>query len=125
MIRKFDDDRSNPSTALKVYLILIGNAVRGQITTYTKLAQQLYGSNAQHVMADRLTPIYFWCQQNDLPPLTSIVVGDDGHKAERAFLAREDVPAKQQEVFRFDWYSVHPPTVDELREAVDTGRNAA
>lgn len=123
MIRKFEDDRSNPSTALKVYLILIGNAARGQITTYTQLSGQLgYKPGAQHVMGDRLGPIYFWAQQNKLPPLTSIVVADNGVPGEGFRV--EDVPAAQQAAFRFDWYSIHPPTVEELREALHIGRVA-
>lgn len=122
MVRRFDDDPSNPSRALQIYLILIGCAERRQIITYSALAQSIGYSHAQHIMGDRLAPILYWCQQNDLPPLTSIVVREDTGLPGPGFVGPDALPAAQQRVFRFDWYSIVPPTVDELREALHTGR---
>jgi putative restriction endonuclease len=126
MARRFDDDseRSNPSRALQVYLVLIGNAMRRQTTTYNELAHAIGYGNARHVMGDRLGPIMYWCQQNDLPPLTSIVVREDTGLPGAGFVSPAEVPAEQQRVFNFDWYSIIPPTVDELREALKRGRAA-
>lgn|ERR1043166_3076449 len=125
MAHRFDEDPSHPSRARQIYLILIGCAHRRETTTYSALAHLIGYGDAQHVMGDRLAPIMYWCQQNDLPPLTNIVVREDTGLPGLGLAGPDALPAAQQRVFRFDWYGVVPPTVEELREALRTGRAAA
>jgi hypothetical protein len=82
------------------------------------------GSTGAGVMGDRLAALLWWCEQNDLPLLTSIFVNEDGLPGQGFYqhLRSQDVPGAQQQVLRYDWYAIEPPTVDELREATEKSR---
>ena len=60
-----------------------------------------------------------WCYENNLPPLTVLVVRDDTGIPGRGLITvpGEDWPAAQQRVFGFNWFSVEPPSIAELEEA--------
>jgi hypothetical protein len=76
-------------------------------------------------MGGHIGPIVFWCQQNNLPPLTSLVVREDTGLPGEGLISSQDFPADQQKVFKFDWFAIFPPTVEELEEAARIGRVAA
>jgi hypothetical protein len=60
----------------------------------------------------------FWCKQNDLPALTSLVVREDtGMPSLGIYLDPSEVPPAQQNVYAFDWYAIVPPTVEQLEKA--------
>jgi hypothetical protein len=68
-----------------------------------------------------LGPIYYYCQQQELPMLTSIVVRNDtGLPGD--FPTAVSFPAEQQRVFKHDWFSIYPPTLQELQQAARLGR---
>jgi hypothetical protein len=74
-------------------------------------------TNGAGVMGAKLEPLFRWCQHNQLPILTSLIVneltGVPGHD-----LGVPDFPAEQQKVFSTEWYTIVPPTADELAEAL-------
>ena len=60
----------------------------------------------------------FYCQQNEIPPLTILVVNQNtGLPGEG--LTGADLNADREAVFNFDWYSIVPPTPEEFKEAYD------
>ena len=74
-MRRFNPHASQPARAVQAWQILIGMAKNRQTTTYLGLSQLMFGRDAAGVLAQILGHLAFYCIDNDLPPLTSIVVG--------------------------------------------------
>jgi hypothetical protein len=71
---------------------------------------------------NNLGPIAAYCMINDLPVLTSLVVGTDGLPAEDGLMKHipaEHIPAEQWKCFRTDWGHMDKPTVEQLRDAYE------
>lgn len=120
MVRQFSDEPILPMRALQIWQILISAARNRQILTYGILASML-GYGGAGVLAQPLGHIMYYCQQNELPPLTILVVNQDtGLPGEG--LTGADLNADRESVFRYDWYSIIPPTPEELREAYTHGQ---
>jgi hypothetical protein len=103
--------------ALQIWQILISKASSHSIITYGELAEILKYEGAG-VFADILGHILYYCQKNELPPLTSIVVKKETGLPGEGFGMRPDqIPPKHMEVFNLNWFRIVPPTVDELKEA--------
>jgi hypothetical protein len=119
-LRYFKNDPTLKDRALQIYLILIGVAQRRETITYGTLAAMLGYGTEEHpgggVMAQRLGPIMEWCQRNRLPALTAVVVNkDSGIPGDGLITVSGDAfTAAQQKVYKFDWYSIYPPTPKEL-----------
>lgn len=65
-------------------------------------------------VGDFLRPIQQFCIENDLPALTSIVVQEESGLPGEGFIAAEDVPAAQAEVFRHSWLETPAPSAEQL-----------
>ena len=76
MVTYFKDQPSNASRALQIWQILIGKAHNRQTLTYGMLAQ-LLGFKRAGTLAHPLGHIMHYCQLNNLPPLTVLVVNQD------------------------------------------------
>lgn len=61
---------------MKAVLILVELAKENKVITYGKLGE-FVGYNAQNV-GRILSPIQNYCIENNLPPITSLVILDDG-----------------------------------------------
>jgi hypothetical protein len=113
MVRAFDG--SEPSTALRAYLVLIGCAARNETMTYGELAKWVKrgGPNLLSKPLDLLT---VWCKANGLPALASLVVEQSTGLPAPGFtvVLRADIPAEQKRVWECDWFSFLPPTATEL-----------
>lgn len=102
MIKYFKDNATNPTRALQIWQILIAKASNRQTVTYGIFAD-LLGFHGAGVLAHMLGHIMFYCQQNDLPPLTVIVVNQDtGLPGEG--LSGADLSADRERAFNFRWF---------------------
>ncbi len=119
MVNKFSDNPTHPLRALQIWQILIGTAKNRQILTYGILADML-GYKGAGVFAQPLGHIMYYCQQNELPPLTIIVVNQDTGIPGTG-LTGADLSADRESVFRFDWYGLVPPTPEDLKMAYQKG----
>ena len=124
MISFFDDITNEAETggkssvrALQAWQYLIGKAANRQIVKYEEL-RTLMGYPTSNPLASILGCIMFYCEQNDLPPLTLIVVNRHGIPGE-GFTAEEmdDYHQRREDVFNYNWFSLIPPTIDEFQEA--------
>lgn len=98
-------------------MILVGRAMNRQTVTYELLSNLMYGKKAAGVLADVLGHVAVYCNANDLPPLTALVVG----KARGT--PGEDIPTDlatldrdRERVYGKDWFDVYPPSEQELAE---------
>jgi hypothetical protein len=123
MYQMFDKIRTDEARAQQVYLVLLGLAAERKTTTYGRLAETL-GFEGAGVFAGILGHIMFWCEQNGLPALTSLVVGAKSGIASHGLIKAKDKDAAREEVYNFPWYGIVPPTADELDRAFQKG-NAA
>lgn len=131
MTRTFDEMVDNTPVggkaavrALQCWQILISKASTKSIITYGELADTI-GFEGAGVFRDILGHIYYYCQHNELPPLTSIVVKHDIGLPGDGFLEEgmelEEIPAKQMKVFdyKYKWFRIMPPTIEELKETYE------
>ena len=83
--------------------------------TYGALARMV-GYRGAGVFAQILDHIMRYCINNDLPPLTVLVVRQDtGLPGEG--LIEADPNADREAVYRHDWFAMFPPSPEELRAA--------
>jgi hypothetical protein len=123
MVKKFDEVRSDEYRALQVYLVLIGAAKNRQTLTY-KLLAETSGFGGSGVFSNILGHIMYWCQREDLPSLTSLVVKENTGQPGDGLTAPENVNAEREKIYQFNWYSIVPPTTDELDAARNWGTAA-
>jgi len=113
MVRPFGT--SEPETALRAYLYLIGCAEDRRSVTYAELARQvkLGGLN---LLAKPLDLITKYCKANELPALASLVVEQATRLPAPGFdvVSRQELPAEQERVWDYDWFAIHPPALEEL-----------
>ncbi|SRR6266849_587388 len=117
-MKKFNPTSKNPVRAVQAWQILISRAMNRQTITYEGLSLLMYKKKAQGVLDKILGHIAYYCQDNELPPLTAIVVG------KRRGTPGEDIPidptkfdSERERVYDYDWYDVYPPSEEELEQA--------
>jgi hypothetical protein len=120
MASYFEQQSHVGTRALQAYLVLIGLAWERKTVTYGDLSREQMGGYGSGGILDRpLGAIMGWCDEHNLPPLTVLVVNDAsgvpgvGLKT----VPNNDWPSAQQGVFKFNWFSVVPPTRDQLDAA--------
>jgi hypothetical protein len=113
-MKTFDDLRTDASRGLQIWLILIGKAHNRQTITYEKLATVMgFKKNAAICLPKMLGKVYHYCQKNELPPLTILVVGKksgmpgDGMPEGN----RDDL---REKVYNYKWYNLVPPALKDL-----------
>jgi hypothetical protein len=111
MARPFDI--GGPATALRLYLILICCAARGETVTYEDLAQRAHQQD-KGLLTPPLDLVAGWCKANGLPALTLLVVETVTGKPAPGVDSKGDVVAEQDRVREFDWFAIFPPSVAEL-----------
>jgi hypothetical protein len=122
MIQKFDDIRTNPARALQVYLILMGAAKNRQTLTYRGLADTLqFGGKGAGVLAHILGHIMYWCHEEGLPSLTSLVVNKESGLPGPGLSAPADVNSERERIYEYDWYAIVPPAMEQLAAAYARG----
>ncbi|TIP82407.1 MAG: hypothetical protein E5X60_33640 [Mesorhizobium sp.] len=74
--------------------------------------------------ATQLGHIMHWCADNDLPPLTVLVVNAKTGLPGAGLWRIENLHADREKVFGYSWYQLVPPTIEELNEADKARKNA-
>jgi hypothetical protein len=116
---RFDEQCTVEARALQICLALIGAVSRRETMTYGELGRILGYERGGAFLAQQLGPLMAWCDQNDLPALTTLVVNKgtgipgDGLTSVHS----RDFAAEQQRGFSYDWYAIFPPTIEELSAA--------
>ena len=124
MYRKFDDLTDKAETgkkssirALQAWQYLIGCALRRQLVRYGELADMM-GYSDNRPLTNILGHLMHYCNQHDLPPLTVIVVNQDGTPGQGfTEIPQEEFDAARERVFDFPWFEIVPPSFEELQLA--------
>jgi len=98
--------------------ILVAKAMNRQTMTYGILDTYLGTRRKPAVRNRALVHIMFFCKQNELPPLTILVVSPQRGGIPGPGLTTVDDPdADRESVYEYDWVDLIPPTAKELRTA--------
>ena len=118
-MKLFNPSSTHRARAVQAWQVLVGAAMNRQTLTYKGLANLMYnGRNAQGVLAHILGHVAFYCIENDLPPLTSIVVGmGRGTPGQEIPMDLKKTDSERERVYKRDWYNVYPPIAEELHAA--------
>jgi hypothetical protein len=106
--------------AVQAWQILVGKAMNRQTVTYLGLSRLMYQKDAPGVLDKILGHVAYFCNANDLPPLTSIVVGKGrGTPGNDIPVDLSMIDAERERVYEHDWYDIYSPSKDELRAAYE------
>jgi hypothetical protein len=105
------------ASALRAFLVLIGCAADAQTVTYGELAKRIR-RGGPNFLSEPLDCIVRWCSRNGLLQLTALVVEQITAMPAPGFtaVAHSEIPAEQEKVWEFVWFSIFPPTIEELAE---------
>jgi hypothetical protein len=95
--------------------VLVLAARTRQVVSYEMLAKMT--GVPRFGQASILGNIYFYCEQQGLPPLTSIVIDEKNGRPAADDFQKVDVPAAHARVFVCDWLSRGSPSVQEFEQA--------
>ncbi len=116
----FNPSSSHPLRAVQAWQILVGMAMRRQTDTYKGLSHLMYQKDAPGVLDEILGHIAYYCIDNELPALTSIVVAKGrGTPGQEIPVDLDTIDAEQEKVYDYDWYDVKPPSETELKSSFD------
>ena len=117
-MKVFNPSSTNPKRAVQAWQILVGAAMSRKTYTYLGLSRLMYQKDASGVMDKMLGHIAHYCNDNNLPPLTSIVVGKGrGTPGEDIPMELEDADKQRETVYDYDWFNVYPPSAKKLEKA--------
>ena len=115
MAKFYSQDPTYATRAAQIWQILACKASNRQTLTYGQLAD-LIGFKGAGTLAHFLGHIMYYCIQNELPPLTVLVVKQDtGLPGEG--LVGADLNADRERVFGYDWFALVSPTTEGLAAA--------
>jgi hypothetical protein len=117
MLLTYGENSSHEVSAYQVSLILIGLAANHQMIEYRQLCRQMkFGISP--MLSNPLGHIVNWCIRKGLPALTSLVVEKETGKPSHRWTVGwgNEFSAELQRVFAFDWLSIMPPMLTDLRE---------
>lgn len=103
--------------ATQIWSVLALAARNRQILTYDILSK-LTGV-PRPGLGQLLEPIQSYCLVHNLYPLTILVVSEETGMPGAGFIAAQDIPMAQQQVFSFNWLEHGAPSPDQFQEAVN------
>jgi len=119
-MKNFNPSSKHPVRAVQAWQILVGAGMNRQTLTYEGLSLLMYNKKAAGVLNEILGHIAFYCLDNDLPALTSIVVGKErGTPGKEIPLDLEKADEERENVYKFNWYDVYPPSSKQLSKAFE------
>ena len=101
--------------AAQLWAVLVLAARHRQVLSYDLVARAIGVPRAG--VGGFLYPIQSYCLENSLPPLTVLIVSDQSGMPGVGFIAAQDIPAAQVQVFRHPWLEAQAPTVEQLEMA--------
>ena len=101
--------------AQQLWSLLSLAATNRQVLTYDIVAR-LTGVLRPSI-GDFLRPIQQYCTENELPPLTALIVSEQSGLPEEGFIGAADVPSAQMSVFEYTWLDVIAPNAEQLADA--------
>lgn len=122
MVKKFEENARLAHRAVQIWQILVGMAHTRRTTTYKELAS-LLGYAGAGVLGRQLGHIMFFCAQNELPPLTALVVNAETGLPGEGLETKGELHREREQVFNFNWYALVPPSAEDYERAWQSAEN--
>ncbi|QMT33107.1 hypothetical protein LNQ82_00830 [Conchiformibius steedae DSM 2580] len=116
MVKYFEENSNRVRRAVQAWQILVHAAMNRQTHTYKSLSILMYGHYAGGTLGSVLGYIAFYCNENNLPPLTALVVNSETGVPGALIPISSDLNQVREQVYQTDWYAIYPPTEQELIE---------
>jgi hypothetical protein len=113
-VRYYKDEATIYTRALQLYIFLTFRAKENRLVSYSECCKHM-GYKGAGVLGGTLATIAWWCKDNDLPAITSIVVNHEDGKPGPGFTFAKDIPSEQWKVFTKNWHEFMPPSLKDLR----------
>ena len=107
--------------AQQIWSILVLAAEFRQVLTY-EIVGQACGVPPPSI-GDFLRPIQQYCTEENLPPLTSLVVNKNTGLPGEGFIAAENVPLAQIQTFAYDWLTLSAPSAEQFADSYSRAPN--
>jgi len=109
--------------AQQLWSILALAATHRQLLTYS-IVESITGLHRAGI-GDSLRPVQQYCTDQQLPPLTCLVVSQDsGLPGDGCLTSSADLPAALLRVFGHSWLGTRAPTEQQLLDAYSRAPNA-
>ena len=102
--------------SLQIWMLLVCAARERKSFTYGEIATIL-GMQGAGVMGRFLGPIMRYCEENDLPPLTVLVVNQNSGLPGPGLETTFDIDSDRERVFKWDWFDSPPPETHDFMAA--------
>jgi hypothetical protein len=117
-MKAFNPTAEHPARAVQAWQILVGKAMNRETVTYEGLSVLMYKKEAAGVLAAILGHVAFYCMDNDIPILTTIVVGKGpGKPGDRIPIDPAKIDEEREKVYDHNWYDIYPPSETDLATA--------
>jgi hypothetical protein len=83
-----------------------------QVLTYDLVGNAI--GVPRQAVGQLLGPIQKYCMERYLPPLSALVVSEIDGMPGDGYIAAQDIPRAQAEVFAFDWLALRAPSPEEF-----------
>ena len=107
--------RKRSERALQVWQILIPAANNRQTLTYKMVANYLEFRGAG-ILSQILGRIMHYCERENLPPLTCIVVNQETGEPGNGLTTIDNLMKDRENVYNLNWFALMPPTLEELSQ---------
>ncbi len=107
--------------AVQIWSLLICAARERKTYRYGDIAAIL-GFGGAGVMAPILGCIMWYCKDNNLPPLTVLVVNRQTGLPGEGLTTLEEVNTDRESVFTFNWFDIAPPQNSDFESAEQKNR---
>lgn len=118
----FSENPTLSTRAVQIWQILVSKSHNRQTMTYTNLAD-LLGYGGSGTLGRQLGHIMFFCAQNNLPPLTVIVVNSETGLPGDGFQHESEIHALRETVYSYDWFNLVPPSDNDFVHAWESAEN--
>jgi len=110
--------------AVQCWQILTARAHNNSMMSYLDLAKMM-GYKDARPLTPILHHIMCYCDQSDLPPLTSIVVSKESGVPGEGFTSvkPENIDQKRMQVFQYNWFDIVPPSAEQFKKAYEQNKD--
>ena len=99
----------------QIWALLICAARERKTYKYGDVADILSFGGAG-VLGQFLGPIMNYCEENELPPLTVLIVNQETGLPSEGLVTLEEVNLDREAVFNYDWFTLNPPQNSDFEE---------
>jgi len=105
---------TRPERTIQIWQVLINLAHNRQTITYEKLAEIIGMGTMGVVVTQSLETLMSYCKNNNLPPLTILVVQKHSGIPGQGLTTIEELNADREKVFNYEWLQLPPLKISEI-----------